>query len=418
MKKIAYLAPEIPALSATFVYYEIIEMQKLGVNVLPISIHCPKSPAQEKLANKIQSKTTYLYSNNFLKYFVFFLKGILSSPLRFLQTLGVLLADCYKGLHDTNYNFPNLSTKIKFLTILKLIYQFFISFQLSILLKRHRIEHLHIHFAHVPVQIGMYSCYFLRIPYTFTSHANDLFERGFLLSEKIQRSLYGITISQYNEKFLHKQGVNPDKIKIVRCGIDSHQNMYTVDLDKKSYTLGSLARLVEKKGMDDFLQACSLLLQKGIPIDVHIGGDGPEKERLQRLCTDLQLGNAVTFFGNIAHDKVYPWLCNLDLFVLACKKSSKGDMDGIPLVLMEAMNIGIPVVSTRISAIEELLEDGKNAFTARSNDPVSLANSIEKYLTLEKPNKEKLIQQAKQKLQQDFDRTKNVIQLKGYIYER
>ena len=286
------------------------------------------------------------------------------------------------------------------------------------LLKKHRIEHLHIHFAHVPVQIGMYSCYFLQIPYTFTSHANDLFERGFLLTEKIQRSLYGITISQYNQKFLQGQGANPDKIKIIRCGINSSRDIHQVDLDKKSYTLGSLARLVEKKGMDDFLRACSVLLEKGIAIKIHIGGDGPEKERLQNLCNKLQLSNVVTFFGNVPHDKVYSWLSDLDLFVLACKKSSKGDMDGIPLVLMEAMNIGIPVVSTRISAIEELLEDGRNAFTARSNDPASLANSIEKYLTLEKPNKRKLIQQAKQKLQQDFDRTKNVIKLKGYIYER
>jgi len=396
---IAYLSSEIPSLSATFIYNEILALQERGLQVITMSVHYPIVPAKEPELKKLLENTQFLYQQKFTSVIVTNLKFFFRHPIRYLLTLFLLLSDMWK-LGAIN---PDA---------LKLLYQFFQASQVAKILEDHQCQHLHIHFAHVPTQIGMYASSLSKIPFTFTSHANDLFERGILLKEKVNRSKAAITISEYNRKFMVSQGVDHRKIKLVRCGIDTKKYDFIhhqKDINKPPVII-SLGRLVEKKGMDTLILSLKNLAESRNDFSAEIAGDGLLMEELKSLVSQHDLTSKIKFKSAIAHDDVFPWMRQADIFVLACKKDSNGDQDGIPVVLMEAMAVGIPVVSTEISGIPELIQDGVSGFLAKPNDPESLAEAIERVLNGSKPIAQ-ITKAARQRIVDEFDQDKNIDRL-------
>ena len=362
---IAYVAPEIPALSATFVYDEMFALERKGIHVLPISVHFPQNPALEQI--NLLERTYYLYKHGFLDLigrgvfdlFAFPLKNIIKSfywLISDILELGILKSSSWK-----------------------LGYQFLVSIRLAKILSRNHCKHIHVHFAHVPTQIAMYASGLTNIPFSVTAHANDIFERGTLLVKKADRSKKFLTISQYNIDYLIAKGVAPEKLGIVRCSVDFE--IQTFRVRSKRIKIGSLGRLVEKKGMDILLLAIEKLVRRGFEVRLEIAGDGPQRELLQRMTQTLAIEDHVEFIGSLRHDEVSDWMKTLDIFVLACKKDVNGDQDGIPVVLMEAMAMGIPVISTRISGIPELIIDGKTGQLALPDDPESLSDRISRLIT-------------------------------------
>ena len=137
---------------------------------------------------------------------------------------------------------------------------------------------------------------------------------------------------------------------------------------------------------------------------------------LHSLVSDGGMSEQVHFIGPLAHDQVPHWLQSLDLFVLACKKDRNGDMDGIPVVLMEAMLAGVPVISTRISGIPELIEDGQSGLLAEPASPDHLANAIARLLSDEILYSD-LRKNAIVKVQTEFDLSNNVTRLNKLFKE-
>ncbi|NES87379.1 MAG: colanic acid biosynthesis glycosyltransferase WcaL [Moorea sp. SIO2B7] len=402
---VAYLAPEIPSLSATFVYNEILALQEKGLKVISISVHYPIALAQEVEVKELFKNTIFLYSQNFISLLGENLLLFARYPNCYLKALLVALNDALKvGLIG--------------LAGPKLLYQFLQASKVARIIKQNSCQHLHIHFSHTPTQIGMYASLLSKIPFTFTSHANDLFQRGLILKEKVDRAKAAITISEYNRDFLIKQKANSKKIEIIRCGVDSSQYEF-LEKEKLNHppVIGSLARLVEKKGMDSLVMALSNLQQKNFDFSLEIAGDGPLIEFIKELVSENDLDSKVKFKGAIAHDKVFSWLSNLDIFVLASKKDSNGDQDGIPVVLMEAMAVGIPVISTDISGIPELIQDGVSGFLALPNDPESLSQAIEKLFNLTQPVSQ-ITKVAKRRINEEFDKNINIDRLLKVFNEK
>ncbi|MBE9047205.1 glycosyltransferase family 4 protein [Pleurocapsales cyanobacterium LEGE 10410] len=398
IKCIAYLAPEIPSISGTFVYKEIITLQDKGIEIIPLSVHRPKVIVQDSKVKELSNNTIYLYQQSLLSALINSILLLLNKPNSYITTLSTVFDDIFSS------GFGKLKSW-------KLLYQFFYAGLVAQILEKNSCQYLHIHFASVPTQIGMYASSLTGIPFSFTSHANDLFENKLLLKDKVERAKTAVTISQYNYEFLAQQGVDTDKLKIVRCGIDinKHDFMPRRTL-KKPPTIGSLGRLIEKKGMDDLVLALSKLHHKGVDFRLEIGGEGHLNDYLQELAVTHQIRDKIEFKGAIPNDRVYSWLENLDIFVLACKKDSQGDRDGIPVVLMEAMTIGVPVISTRISGIPELIEDEQSGFLAEPNSPESLASAIEKLLGWSEPISD-LTQAARNRVVEEFELQSNVDRL-------
>jgi glycosyltransferase involved in cell wall biosynthesis len=364
-RTIAYLAPEIPALSATFVYEEMLGLERRGLAVVPFSVHRPLQAAAGH--QELADRTVYLYDGPKLLLALAGFRRLFRLP-GWRRGLGWLLQDMREcGLVRA--------------AAWKLVFQFLSGARLANHLVGQGCVHLHIHFAHVPTQIGMYAAAMAGIPFTVMAHANDIFERGLLLSRKAERARKFLTISEYNRAYLERIGVAPEHLAVVRCGVSFPAREAVPSRESRlSWRIGTLGRLVEKKGVDVLIRAVGLLRDRGHGVELAIAGDGPLRVELEALAASLGLGDSVHFEGNLSHAQVRGWMHELDIFVLACKPDANGDMDGIPVVLMEAMSQQVPVVSTRLSGIPELVIDGETGLLANPGDAAGLATQIGRLL--------------------------------------
>jgi len=295
------------------------------------------------------------------------------------------------------------------------VYRFVYAGVFADALLRHRCQHIHVHFAHIPTDIAMYASKMSNIGFSVTSHANDLFERGWLLKEKVERSCFFGTISEFNQRFLAEQGVNMDKVKVIRCGVDLTQfKTRRWRVLSQPVQVGVLGRLVEKKGIDVLIRSVALLKDNGIDISLTIAGNGPLESELRALVTTLDLEEQTSFLGALPHNEVSEYIKSLDVFALPCKRDSYGDMDGIPVVLMEAMLAGVPVISTRISGIPELIVDGETGHCIQASDENALANAIDKIIAEQNDTKQ-MVKQAVFWVKESFSLAGNAGQLNNFI---
>ena len=393
--KIAYLAPEIPALSATFVYQEILELKKMGLCIIPISVHRPASTAQSDKLKELEQETFYLYEQSHVSIFLRNIYLAVFSPIKYLSTFRLVVSD---------------SLNVGILTHIGkgLLYRFFMAAGLVHYLRKKNITHIHSNFAHIPTDVAMYASKLCGITFSFLSHANDLFERGWLLKEKVARAKFAATISEYNKQFLIEKGANNEKIHVIHCGVDVNNFSFRETHEfGNPPLLGSLGRMVEKKGFDVLIHACNHLREDGVIFKLQIAGGGPLKSDLEELANLLELSECIEFIDSISHSDVPNWIKSLDMFVLPCKKDKHGDMDGIPVVLMEAMLSGVPVISSRISGIPELIIDGQTGLLCTENNSLSLAGKI-RFLIDDSKLRDDFCKKAEQKVRTNFELKKNV----------
>lgn len=404
-KRIAYLAPELPSLSATFVTNEIWALEEMGVEIIPFSVHTPGAKAHGERAAELAGRTRILYNQPLTSAYGALCWNALHHKRSTLRALGQLSGDLFKlGLITP--------------AAIKLGYQFLRGAWLARELRRTNVEHLHIHFAHVPTQIGMYAASLAGIPFSFMAHANDIFERPLLIKEKIRRSKRTVTISEFNVDLMHSQGGDPAQMRIVRCAVDSRQKAPWANQDRQGepFVIGTLGRLVEKKGVDTLIAAGQHLRDKQLDFRIEIAGDGPLREQLETQVQTAGLREQVIFKGSMPHSEALTWMASLNAFVLAGKKDRNGDMDGIPVVLMEAMNAGIPVLSTKLSGIPELVIHQRTGLLSDPGNAEELAANLK--LLLEDPDLARtLSMEAKKWIGTEFDRRLNARRLLDLIHE-
>ena len=402
MKRIAYLAPEIPALSATFVYNEILALQERGYEVVSLSVHMPSTMVLESRVEGLREITHYLYQRGLSDFILAALSLLCSTPMNFCRTFRMVLNDVFS---------VGLLNRVG----LGLFYRFLVACRVACILRQENCRHLHAHFAHVPTDIAMYATSLTGIPFSFTAHANDLFERCWLLSDKIARSKFAVTISEFNRNFMVTRGGDRDKIHIVRCGIDSARFSPTPPKPiYPPYLIGTIGRMVEKKGFDTLLQAAVLLRKNKVDFRLTIAGGGPLEQKLSATVQCLKLVGIVDFPGPIPNEQVSTWLRSLDLFVLPCQRDASGDMDGIPVVLMEAMASGVPVVSTKISGIPELIAHGHEGLLVEPQAPEALVSAITK-LIFDDELRASISRNGRQKVMREFDAKVNMRKLTNLL---
>ena len=403
--RVAYLAPEIPALSATFVYNEILELTKKGVKVKPFSVHRPSHIASESSLTDLKNDVFHLYEVSKGHVLLDSLTMLVTHPAGYFKAASRLMLDIWhQGLISRS--------------AIGLTYRFFYAATLAKQLKKANIQHLHVHFAHIPTDIAMYAAPMANIGFSVQAHANDLFERGWLLKQKVSRSAFFATISEFNQRFLEKLQAEPRKIKIVRCGVDQNwQPPVKSSQNNKIFTIGTVGRLVEKKGIDTLIDATAILIKQGHVIRLKIAGSGPLENSLKLQLDNLALlETLVEFVGALPHDEVASFITGLDLFVLPCKEDRQGDMDGIPVVLMEAMLCEVPVISTELSGIPELVINQVSGLTITPGNAAELSKAIIQIINSPDTAKQ-LVSGGKQRVNDEFLLAANVSKLISLIEE-
>lgn len=279
--------------------------------------------------------------------------------------------------------------------------------ELEELLIKYEIDLIHTHFVYpICTQITFPVAEKLKIPFTVFAHAYDIFiyENNKLNKvDEISNSQFCIgifTLSEFHKNYLINNGANEDKIIITKQATNYTLSNIKPKNDKIKKII-SISRFVEKKGLDTLISAAKLLENENFEFSIY--GFGELEKELQKQITDMDCSN-ISIKGELPPNQVIQKLKEHDLLVSSCKKAKNGDMDGFPTIIFEGMAVGIPVLTTNISAIPEIIKEGKNGFIIEADNAKLLSEKI-KYIS-DLPA-EKLFEIEKQ-AQEDVKNTSSV----------
>lgn len=359
MIKVLYVASRLPSRSETFVYREVLALRKLGWPVLLGSLYRPFTLDDDAQLSQLSREANVAYS-----------KTLFRLPLAVLRYPAALL----RVLKDA-LSMDAGSLKMR----AKTVSQGLAGLCLAHKLRNERIQHVHAHMAHSATGLAMYTALALKIPFSFTGHAHDLFVSSRGLKQKLSRAAGVAAISYWHQDFYRRISPKAPRSPVIRCGVDTSHFAPAESGESGELTILAVGRLVPKKGFDHLLNALNKLrqresLDKGFR--VVIAGDGPEAENLDSLRAELGLEGHVTLLGEQNNEHVRALMREADIFVLPCVEAKDGDRDGIPVVLMEAMACGLPVISGDIAPIHELVHDKETGLMVSAADHAALANAL------------------------------------------
>ena len=380
-KPIGYLCSEYPAISHTFIYREIESLRQAGMTVCTASVHRPEklqvmTPAEQQEA----AGTLMVLSQPPLLMLGAHLACLTRNPAGYLHMAAAALKLLKKG--------PKSPVKAAaYFVEAGIVLQW---------LHRHGISHVHEHFANPTAIVAMLMKTYGGISYSISVHGPDIFYNidPLMLQEKVSEAAFVRCISHYCRSQIMRitDPAEWDKLHIVRCGVNP--DLYSVRPEPGNSVPNILCvgRLVPAKGQHILLEACDLLKKAGVRFQLTFVGDGPDRNSLEQYTASRGLSGSVTFTGALGQDAVRTIYDRADLFVLA------SFAEGVPVVLMEAMAKEIPVVSTRITGIPELIDHEHDGLLATPGDVDDLARQIGKLIgdpqlrtTIGKAGREKVV---------------------------
>jgi glycosyltransferase involved in cell wall biosynthesis len=281
------------------------------------------------------------------------------------------------------------------------------------IVRREGIQHLHGTFG---TRTTTLACVIARLAgrdFSFTTHAYDIFRPNPSLVWKTNQARFMRTISLFNKQYIQDtyRGVDGSKIQVVYLGVNTRAFAPASPAPNPCGTvrLVSVGDLIEKKGHVILVRACALLARQGYRFTCRIIGEGRHHPAVAHEISQLEIASHVELLGSRAHEEVRRLLHESEVFVLACMdvRAQGEDLDGIPVALMEAMAMGMPVVSTTISGIPELIEDGVSGLLVPERDEGRLADALRRLI--ENPQlRTTLGKAARQRIEERFDLAANV----------
>lgn len=247
------------------------------------------------------------------------------------------------------------------------------------------VGHVHAHFATHPATLALIVHRLAGIDFSFTVHAHDIFVRRQLLAWKIEQARFVRVISEFNRGYLQQRfpGCEP-KLRLIHMGLD----VDTYDAVSRQRTEGRdhdplilcIASLQEHKGVDRLIDACAELADAARRFRCRVIGEGPDRRPLERRVADLGLRAQVDLSGGATEEEVREAIADAAIVVQPSLVASDGQMEGIPVALMEAQASGRAVVASRLSGTPELIEHGVNGWLVDPGDTRMLTESLERLL--------------------------------------
>jgi glycosyltransferase involved in cell wall biosynthesis len=274
------------------------------------------------------------------------------------------------------------------------------------LLQARDVRHLHAHFAHGTTTVTWFASMLTKLPFSFTGHAKDIYRESLnpagLLRRKMRAATFVVTCTGANQEHLRRVEPNAD-VHLVYHGLNAdfaallpaftahadhpeqawHQAAVAAGTvaqvsapDVAPLRVVAVGRMVPKKGFDVLVDAVAELTGRGVELELVIAGeDGPDAATIRRQVAE-RCPDVVQFTGPLSQCELLTLYRGADVFALACRVDADGDRDGIPNVMVEAMAAGLPVVSTAVSGIPELIRDGENGLLVPPEDPGALASAL------------------------------------------
>lgn len=245
------------------------------------------------------------------------------------------------------------------------------------------VRHLHAHFAGLAARTAFWVERFFGIGFSFTAHANDIFapkEFTISLGKLIAAARAVVTVSDFGVNYLRgKFPAEAVKFRRVYNGIELDRFQAATFTETPPLIL-SVGRLIEKKGFADLIAACALLAQEGVEFRAEIIGEGPLASALQAQIEDAGLANKVMLVGPLPQSEISARLAQSWVFALPCATEAGGGMDNLPTVVMEAMAAGLPVVSTPLGGVPEMVMDDVTGLLVPEHAPAELRAALAQLL--------------------------------------
>ena len=366
--RIGYVLNRFPRFSQTFVLNEILELERRGHRVDIFSLaHPPDEPRQPDLA-RLKASVTYLPGLADLAG----LKlghGLEIQPAGFLPAAQHPCSDpLFAGLSEADARRLEVASAI-----------------VASHIRQWGITHLHAHFGTNQTTVALLAARMAGISYSWTAHARDLYltfgdavaDRE-MRRRKIEGAAFVVAVSEFNRQLL--AGICPGHAPRL------HRLYNGIDLDAcrpgnpRAGHILAAGRLVEKKGFVHLIEACGRLRDNGIGFECQIIGDGPQRQQLQSRIEEMSLQEHVRLCGYASQAELFAAMRRTSLFVLPCIEATDGDRDGLPTVLLEAMGHALPVISSPVTGVPEIIEDGHNGLLTPQGDATALAAAITKCL--------------------------------------
>lgn len=429
--RVAYILKGYPRTSETFITNEIRLLENMGVGLSIFSVKKLQGQKNHAMVNDIKAPVTYLpqadplrearfsqwLKDNWPKFSGSHFQLFKNKPLPYLSALAECLVMTFQ--YRTGWFAPPREVFIK-----EFLQAGYIA---NAVLEAKNIRHLHAHFCHGSTTIAMFASKMSGLPFSFTAHAKDIYLKelnpGKLLQKKMRRCEFLVTCTGANEMHLQRLAPKGARIHRIYHGLDTQvfSNFNTTanaDNPDGLPVVLSVGRLVEKKGFDYLIQACSILKTKGRRFRCRIVGGGDDyAEKLKALINELNVGDMVDLYGAVTQEELREIYKQATLFALPCLVVDNGDRDGIPNVLVEAMSMNVPVISTDISGIPELITNNLNGLLVPEKNAEAMADAIETLLT--RPELRKQLGEAgRARVCKDFDSQVTTLDLKELFISR
>lgn len=397
---VAVLMSRFPSVTETFILREMIEMERQGQPVRLVPMLKESPPVIHEAAKTWTERALY---TPFLNGAIFAanVRTLLRSPGHYLWLLARLIGGTMTApgvLVRTLGVFP------------KAVF-------LAQALEKEGVRHIHAHYASHPSTMALIIAALSNLTFSFTVHAHDIQVNRALLRWKLRETQFVRSISAFNKRFLEE--LYPDeargKITVIHVGIETH--LYgppsSTNGQRANNKILCVAAHKPYKGLPYLIEACRILRDEGIDVQCDIVGHGPMHDELAAMLREHHLTN-VHLAGPRAQEEVTRMMAEASLFVLPSIVAPDGQMEGIPVALMEAMATGRAVVSTSISGIPELVEQGVNGLLVPPADARALASAIRELLA-DPERARRMGERGREKVRAEFTLSECVRQLNARL---
>lgn len=387
--RVGYVAKRYPRYSETFIVTEILAHEAAGMPVEIFSLYpCIDSHFQDCLSR-------------------------VTAPVRHLHAENLKATEFWSAAEEAAKELPGVMSKLDAARgeEAKVVYQ---ALRLATAAKRNGINHLHAHFATSAAAVARLAAKFSGLSYTITAHAKDIFHEEVDptdLRRKLRDAAGVITVSDFNVRYLKEMfRTDADRVQRVYNGLDLRRFEFESPEKRKPLILG-VGRLVEKKGFSDLVDACAELVRKGVQFECKIVGDGERGHDLREQIKRLDVRNQVELLGPLPQREVFTLMRQAALFSAPCIVGKDQNRDGLPTVLLEAMALGTPCVSTDVTGIPEVIRDNDTGLLVPQSNATTLATAMRRLLE-DGALRGRLARNARTLIEKDFDITANAAQIR------
>jgi colanic acid/amylovoran biosynthesis glycosyltransferase len=388
----AYLFERFPSFGQTFCYREVAEFARQGVTPPIFSVRNPKDEPPQDWDARIVKRVHYLPEERELL-----------DDVRWASKKGKLTPEIVAALDEWG-------RRTDFLRLYQAVY-------VGLRLQEMGIGHVHAHFMGMAARTAFWIHRFFPISFSFTAHANDIFApRNFEvgLDKLADTSRVIVTVSDYAKNFLQERfPERTDRIHRIYNGLNLAE-FGRADFSSAPPLILAVGRLIAKKGFADLIRACGLIAERGISFRCEIIGEGPLENELRGQIERLNLQNRVALSGAKPQLEVRQRFAAANVFVLPSVIDADGGMDNLPTVVMEAMATGLPVVSTKIGGIPEMVVENETGFLLEPGDMVAVADAVGKVIS-NRSVAQKLGRAGHERAEKLFSIEKNVRELCSLI---